>query len=352
MENALDGIARLDTNLKFLNANRSYAVMMGYNDPQDLVGLNQLTIICPEDQEKAQTVFDEMRKNGVAEAEVKVTQKSGTIFNQYMVLVRTLDKDKNFTGYYCFAKDITERKYQESIEIKAELIQMVSHELRTPIHSVKEGISIVLEGLTGELNEEQKEVLSISKRCIDRLVRLINDVLAFHRLEAGVIDFQMKKTDLNALLRETVETMRPLVENKNLALNLELEKNLPEIALDHDKIVQVITNFFQNAIKFTAQGCITIRSCLKPGGIIVSVKDTGIGIQQKDIPRLFRKFGQLESAKLVAPGGTGLGLAISKKIIEQHHGLIEVNSDYKKGSTFSFTLPLEQPKSSHPTVNK
>lgn len=341
MENALDGIAQLDFNLRFLNVNKAYAAMLGYENPQELVGHNPLEMVCPEDHEKAKTAVTEMKERGKSEAEVKVFRKDGAIFHQYVVLVRTLGKDQGFSGFYCFAKDITERKYQESVEIKAELIQMVSHELRTPIHSIKEGISIVLEGLTGDLNEEQKEVLNISKRCVERLVRLINDVLAFHKLEAGVIEFQFKKCDLNKIVREAASAMRPLAENKNLTLELELENDLPEIMVDRDKIIQVLTNFFQNAIKFTLEGGIKIKSSLDPKGVKVSVLDTGIGIQQKDIPKLFRKFGQLEGAKLIAPGGTGLGLAISKKIIDQHHGAIAVNSEYKKGSVFSFTIPLK-----------
>lgn len=344
MENALDGIARLDPNAKFLNMNSAYVSMMGYSNAQELVGLNYFTTICPEDQEKVKTALEKMTGKGKTEVEAKVIKKDSSVFNQYAVVIPTFDKENRFTGSYCFAKDITERKYQEALEIKADLIQMVSHELRTPIHSIHEGISIVLEGLTGDLTEEQKEVLSISKRCVERLVRLVNDVLAFHKFEAGVIEFQMAKTDLNRLILETTELMRPLMENKGLKLALNLEKDLPHVELDRDKIIQVLTNFLQNAIKFTAQGTITLSSILEADSVKVSVQDTGIGIQQKDIPKLFRKFGQLESAKMIAPGGTGLGLAISKKIVEQHSGKIEVTSEYKRGSSFSFTIPLEQPK--------
>ncbi|MFH1801144.1 MAG: PAS domain S-box protein [Candidatus Omnitrophota bacterium] len=343
MENALDGIARLDPDKRYLSVNKSYAAMMRYA-PEEMVGLDRMTTICPEDAEKSQRAFDEMLETGKAETEVKVIRKDGSIFHQYVVLVKNVDKGQHFNGFYCFAKDVTEHKYQESLEIKADLIQMVSHELRTPIHSVKEGLSIVLEGLTGEVTPEQKEVLSISKRCVDRLSRLVNDVLAFHKLEAGVIEFHMKKENLTRLIEEVGASMRPLVENKNLILNLALQKDLPEVELDHDKIVQVLMNFLQNAIKFTLQGAVTVTSSADSQGVKVSVKDTGVGIQKKDVPKLFRKFGQLESAKLVAPGGTGLGLAISKRIVERHHGKVEMESEHGKGSVFSFALPLEQPR--------
>ena len=341
MENALDGVARLDPNMKFLSANRAYAVMLGYSQ-EELVGLNFIATVCPEDHDKIKASVDEMILKGKAETEVKVIKKDGSIFHQYVVFVRVLDKDKEPEGLYCFTRDVTEQKYKESIEIKSDLIQMVSHELRTPIHSVKEGINIVLEGLTGALNEEQKEVLSISKRCIDRLVRLINDVLSFHKFEAGVVVFQIQKTDVNKTLQEVAEMMRPLIETKNLSLQLELQKDIPEVEMDRDRITQVLTNFIQNAIKFTPQGGITLSSSLCDKSVKISVKDTGIGIQQVDLPKLFRKFGQLEAAKLISPGGTGLGLAISKKIIEQHRGSVALESVYKKGSIFSFTLPLTQ----------
>ena len=343
MENALDGIARLGPDKKYLFVNKSYAAMMRYTQ-EEMAGLDRTATICPEDTDKAHLAFEEMKETGKAEVEIKALRKDGSIFHQYVVLVKNVDKEQRFNGFYCFAKDVTEHKYQESLEIKAELIQMVSHELRTPIHSVKEGLSIVLEGLTGEITPEQKEVLSISKRCVDRLARLVNDVLAFHKLEAGVIEFHMKKENLNQLIEDVGASMRPLLENKNLALNLALQKDLPEAEFDHDKIIQVLTNFLQNAIKFTLQGGVTVTSSVSSQGVRVSVKDTGIGIQKKDIPKLFRKFGQLESAKLIAPGGTGLGLAISKRIVERHHGKIEMESEYTKGSVFSFTLPLEQPK--------
>lgn len=341
MENALDGIARLDSNMCFISVNKAFAAMMGYT-PQEMEGLSHLAIVCPEDKDKARAALEEMRENGKAETEFKVVRKDGSIFHQYEVLVRTEKKNQTFAGFYCFAKDVTERKYKEALEIKSELIQMVSHELRTPIHSVKEGINIVLEGLTGKITDEQKEVLSIAERCADRLVRLVNNVLAFHKFEAGMVEFNIKKTNMNGLLQEIAEFMRPLAEDKGLSLNVQLQEKLLEVEMDRDKIFQVLMNFLQNAIKFTPQGSVTLVSEVKNQYVKISVRDTGIGIQDKDLPKIFRKFGQIESAKLIAPGGTGLGLAISKKIIEQHHGLIEVESEYQQGSCFSLTLPLQQ----------
>jgi PAS domain S-box-containing protein len=342
MENALDGIARLDKNMNFLMVNKAYAAMLGYT-PEEMTGLNLFSTISQEDQNKVKTASETLEKTGKLELEVKALRKDKSMLHQFLVLIPPGGENKFFDGFHCFARDITEHKYRESVEIKSDLIQMVSHELRTPIHSVKEGINIVLEGLTGPLNAEQRETLEISKRCADRLTRLVNDVLAFHKLDAGVIEFRIKKTDINALVCDVAESMGPLVKEKNLRFEVKTDASVPAADMDPDKIVQVITNFLQNAIKFTSQGSITLSTAFKNNRVVVSVQDTGIGIQQKDLPKIFKKFSQLESAQSIAPGGTGLGLAISKKIVETHHGTVSVESEYKKGSLFSFSLPLSQP---------
>lgn len=346
MENALDGIAKLDANMKFMEVNKAVAATLGYT-PEEMVGLNRLVTICPEDHDKVRAAFKVMQEHGKADLEIKAIRKDGNIIHQYVVISRVLNDKGEFDSFYCFSKDVTEKKYHEAINIKSELIQMVSHELRTPIHSVKEGLSIVLEGLTGQLAPEQREVLEIAKRCADRLARLVNDVLAFHKLEAGVIDFRMKPADLNAVVADVAKAMGPLVREKGLSFSTELQRGLPAIEMDQDKVTQVITNFLQNAIKFTVKGGITIKTSLANDFVTVAIRDTGIGIQQKDIPKIFRKFGQLEAAKSIAPGGTGLGLAISKKIVEQHHGTVSLESEFRRGSVFSFSLPLSQPVNFH-----
>ena len=220
MENALDGIARLDKNMNFLMVNKAYAAMLGYT-PEEMAELNLFSTISQEDQNKVKTASETLEKTGKLELEVKALRKDNSMLHQFLVLIPG-GENKFFDGFHCFARDITEHKYRESVEIKSDLIQMVSHELRTPIHSVKEGINIVLEGLTGPLNAEQRETLEISKRCADRLTRLVNDVLAFHKLDAGVIEFRIKKTDINALVCDVAESMGPLVK-ENLRFEVKLD---------------------------------------------------------------------------------------------------------------------------------
>ncbi|MCU0665496.1 MAG: ATP-binding protein [Candidatus Omnitrophica bacterium] len=241
------------------------------------------------------------------------------------------------------AKDKME-KYSQDLEkalhVKSDFISVVSHELRTPLTAIKEGIALVQDLTLGPLNDEQKEFLDIARKNMDRLARLINEVLDFQKLDAGAMVFKIKEGNLNSLVSEVVQAMRPLIEAKNLTLEMSLEEALPDIKIDRDKIIQVLTNLMNNALKFTQQGGITVCTGRHGNVEIVSVRDTGPGIKEEDKDRLFQMFSQLESPNERKVGGTGLGLAIAKKIIEIHRGKIWVESTYGQGATFSFLLPI------------
>lgn len=243
--------------------------------------------------------------------------------------------------------DISERKKTEqllrhALQIKSAFTSMVSHELRTPLTAIKEGISIVLDETAGILNQEQKEFLDIAKRNVDRLTRLINDVLDFQKLDTGKMTFNMQENDINEVIEDVRDTMLPLAEERNLDFTLNLAKGLPKAVFDKDKINQVFSNLVHNAIKCTEEGSIVVTTSLGENFIKVSVQDTGKGIKQEDMPRLFQQFEQLESGCDRKIPGTGLGLAIAREIIEAHKGRIWAESEPGKGSTFNFTLPVKE----------
>jgi len=257
------------------------------------------------------------------------------------------DDNGQITGSVHIATDITERKLaeeklREAMEIKSEFISMVSHELRTPITSIKEGISIVLEEAAGEINDEQKELLGIAKRNLDRLARLINDVLDFQKLQADKMRFNMQNNNINEVVEEVYKAMLPSVREKELDFSINLDSTLPRIKFDVDKIIQVLANLVSNAVKFTDKGHITITTSKLENEILVSMSDTGCGMKQEDLPRLFHKFEQLAKGEERKTGGTGLGLAICKEIIERHNGKIWAKSEAGGGSTFCFTLPTTE----------
>jgi len=252
-------------------------------------------------------------------------------------------------GALAVIKDETQLKkknseLEELYRVKSDFTSMVSHELRTPLTSIKEGISIVLDGTAGKVNDEQKDFLEIARRNVDRLHRLINDVLDFSKLESQKMTFNMKQGDLSKLLKDVVNSYKPVCESKGLSLNIVLGKALPEVSFDEDRISQVINNIINNSIKFTASGGITVETSFdkRTSSLLVCISDTGPGIKSEDIDHLFKKFVQLGGPSDRKTGGTGLGLAISREIITAHHGKIWVESEFGKGSRFCFSLPVNK----------
>lgn len=151
--------------------------------------------------------------------------------------------------------------------------------------------------------------------------------------------FQIEENNINEAIKDVYEGLFHLAEEKNLKLALELDEKTPKIKFDRDKIVQVLTNIIGNAIRFTQKGEVTVATVREEGVIHVSVRDTGPGIKETDVPKLFHPFEQLDKGEKRMAGGTGLGLAISKEIIERHQGKIWAQSKFGEGTTFHFTLP-------------
>jgi len=240
-------------------------------------------------------------------------------------------------------RDTTERKKSEdalmkAMRAKSDFTSMVSHELRTPLGALKESVSQVLEGMLGTVTEDQKKFLEIAKRNVDRLARLITEVLDFRTLEAGKMAFKMQDNDINEVVKETKETMDIIAKEKGLDFILNLDEKLPKIKFDRDKIIQVLTNLVNNSLKVTEKGSITITTSLGNNIIQVSIEDTGPGIKEEDMPKLFERYEQLERKT----GGTGLGLAISLEIIKAHGGIIWAESTFGHGATMHFLLPIEE----------
>ncbi len=240
--------------------------------------------------------------------------------------------------------DTAEKHRKKIAEAKSELLAMVSHELRTPLYPIREGINIVLEKVAGEINEEQEKLLSTSKANIDRLTHLINNFLNFQRIDAGAIEFDFEENDINEIALEAQKRARAMIRNENLEIKVNLARDLPQINCDREKILQILINLLGNAIKFSNQGRINIKTALEENEIEVSVRDEGIGIKLKDLEHLFKSFTQLEDGKIKASGGVGLGLMISKQLVEGHGGKIRIRSIYREGTTVIFTLPLPAPQ--------
>ncbi len=277
--------------------------------------------------------------------DVRNKSKDGTIYWEDTVIVPFLGKDGKPEKYLAIRANITDRKLAEQrvlefSQMKSEFTSMVSHELRTPLTVIKESIGILEDGTAGPVNPDQKSFLETAKRNVDRLARLINNVLDFQKLEAKQMEMHMTPNDMNVLMNEVRKSFELMVDHDNFEFVNDLEAGLPLIFFDRDNITQVLTNFVGNAVKAMEKGRITLRTKRLENAIRVSVEDQGPGIKKEDLSKLFKPFSQLATGNERKPGTTGLGLAICKQIIDAHHGSIGVESIYGKGATFYFVLPI------------
>lgn len=234
----------------------------------------------------------------------------------------------------------TMTKQMELADMKSNFVSNVSHELRTPLKAIRESISIVLDESAGHVNDEQKKFLTVSKRNVDRLARLINDVLDFQKLDAGKTTLNVRNNNMNEVVKEVYELMIPLAKEKGLSLTMKLDSQLPDIKFDKDKIIQVLSNIVNNAVKFTEKGAVIIATNVKGDALHVSVQDTGPGIAEEDLLKIFNRFEQASGTKDKKTGGAGLGLAISKDLIRLHKGKIWAESEPGKGAAIRFLLPI------------
>ncbi len=228
----------------------------------------------------------------------------------------------------------------QTSQLKSQFLASMSHELRTPLNSIIGFSKVLLNRLDGDLTDRQEAYIRSVHNSGTHLLRLINSILDFSRIEAGKMEARFEEVDLHDLVEECIESSAPLVRGKPLKLEKEVPLELPRLQADRTKVKQILLNLLSNAIKFTATGRVIVRLQREPTAIRVSVADTGIGIREGDLPNLFEPFHRADSPFVREVGGTGLGLAISKKFVELHGGQIWAESRENHGSTFHFTLPL------------
>ncbi len=238
-------------------------------------------------------------------------------------------------------------KLRKLDQLKSDFLNVTSHELRTPMASIKGYVQMLSMGSLGEITEEQEKSLEIVLRNINRLDRLIQDILDLSQLESGTMEFVPEETDLQKMIDEVTETMRSSDDIKDIKIGNEIEEQLPHLTIDPERIKQVIVNLTNNAIKFSPdRSVINLKVKKEQENILFEVQDFGRGIPKDKQERVFETFYQVDSGKDTKFGGAGLGLAISRGIVIAHGGKIWVESEGipGKGSTFRFTLPIKSVK--------
>lgn len=258
----------------------------------------------------------------------------------------------------------TNDKLEKLERLKSEFISIVSHELKTPLTSINSSLDIILKGMTGDINDTTAKFLNLAKGNTNRLSAIILDLLDLSKIEAGKMEFRFEKNNINIPVEMVKNALENWAKERNITINLNLNKDLDSVYIDTQRMEQVLTNLISNAIKFTAEnGTIEITSSkitsddlrqnefftklpeyLSNEYVQIAVKDNGIGIAKENRYKVFEQFKQIENSLIRKVGGSGLGLPIAKRLIEAHKGFIWLESELNQGSTFYIAIPVMNDK--------
>jgi PAS domain S-box-containing protein len=363
------GITIRDTRNRIWYTNPAEARMHGY-EVEELIG-KEVGIFSPTGTVKALSA-EEMRAIEGYSRESLNARKDGSVFPVYIVSEIVRDAKGDPIGIVAVSEDITGRKaledklkeYTEHLEdmvgertrelesarreaedanrAKSEFLTSMSHELRTPLHSVIGFAELMSEGLAGAMTEKQKEYLADILDGGRHLLSLINDILDISKVECGKTDFDLSDVDLKPVIERTLAMFREKALRHDIKLQSEVPDCLGTVAAEERRVKQVLFNLIGNAVKFTPDGGrVGVRARRTEKEAVVEVWDTGIGISEKDMARIFNPFERADSAWAKEREGTGLGLHVTRKFVELHGGRIWASSSPGKGSRFTFTLPLK-----------
>jgi PAS domain S-box-containing protein len=349
MENSVDGICIIeDRTLSY--ANRRFEELTGYSAAQvQSIGLDRL-VASKYRAAVAQSLTEPKRQLVPVHHEVRIINRSGREIDCELRLV-TIDSAGRVVTL-CFLRDVTQLRQAE--RIRTDLVAMLSHDLRTPLASIKEAISLLFETAAGKLEERQRRYLTIAREEIDRLNRMIDNLIDVSRIEAGRVTLRLDGVDLAEVISTSVQSMSLLVSKKNLSIERNIPARLPFVLGDRDRLLRVVNNILDNAIKYSPVGgairieisfvdpdapVLSQESILPNTGYIqVTITDSGPGIPAEFHDRIFGKFERVDPH---GPG-IGLGLANVRSLVEMHHGKVWAHSKLGEGANFSFILPIKE----------
>ncbi|MCS7232611.1 MAG: ATP-binding protein [Synergistetes bacterium] len=340
------GILVLEINGKIKSANRKLLELIELKDkePRDVLGKRVEEVLPDILSLKIREVLTEtVIKVRVSEEEVSYIENDREIT---LGISSTLFRQNEDQGIILIVRDLSESKELEKLrrldKLKSEFISSVSHELKTPLTAIKGFIELLLDNPESIPSETAKAYLSFMNEEVNNLTRLINDLLDFSRLETSKLYLELEEFDINELIERAVSMFERDLKEKELFIYKELNGDLPLVKGDKGKLLQVLINLIDNAIKYIGNGKrIWIRANADDGkGITICVEDEGIGIPPESLPYIFDKFYRVESDYTHKIRGLGLGLSIAKQIIEAHKGKIWAESKPDKGSKFFFYLPI------------
>ncbi|KAB2881538.1 cell wall metabolism sensor histidine kinase WalK [bacterium] len=347
IENVSDGIVLVDLVDRIRVLNQNASKLLGFHgafDASSEMTLGELTRSSKIDLEELVN-------------RVKLTKKGHlkeTLFlNKRTVVceveIKMLYLDRNIPiGTMCLLRDVS-KQWNEAHE-KAEFLSIVAHELFNPLTPMKEGLGLILEESIGVLNPVQKQCIGVVYEEVNRLSRLVNDLLDINRLDAGKIRIQRSAIDIHPLIKSVIASNEKRAAEKNITIFENIPHPIFDLYADQDRMKQVLINLLDNAVKYSpTSSSVEIGAISKTGSIEITVTDRGFGISKSDIKKLFQRFAQLNYPEHIEnrEKGSGLGLSIVKEIIKLHHGKIKVQSEYGRGSRFTITLPKRKKARHH-----
>jgi PAS domain S-box-containing protein len=356
---------------RFLRVNHKLCDITGY-PCDELLTMTFRDLTHPEDREQDWAAFQDLvsgRRAGYS-AEKRYIRRNGAV--RWVQVTRTLVRQPDGRARHTVAviQDITDRKeaeehlrsltteleervrerttalrvanerLQEHDRLKTAFVSIVSHELRTPLTSIKGYVQNLLDRVPGPLTEKQDYYLKRMLHQIERLSRIIRDLLDLSRIEAGRIDLQWRAVSLADLIGEVLESFQPIARKKLITLQSHVPRRLPCLRADRDKLHQILTNLLENAMKFTeSNGEVQVDVSLREEGFVqICISDTGCGIPHDELPKVFDSF--YRGSECGQAEGVGLGLAITRRLVELHGGKIWADSTFGVGSRFYVALPL------------
>jgi PAS domain S-box-containing protein len=259
----------------------------------------------------------------------------------YLAMASPMMAEGKTVGRVCILRDVTQLK--EIDTLKSDFVSTVSHDLRSPL-TLMRGYATMLE-MAGELNEQQKNYSRMIVKAVDNMAKLVNNLLDLGRIDFGV-GLQVESIPVLDILERVTSSLQMQAKQKQISLGVEIPRDMPHaIEADQALLQQALYNLVENALKYTPEGGeVTIHMQTSPSELIFAIQDSGIGIPEMDVPRLFEKFYRGTNREALAQRGTGLGLAIVKSIAERHGGNVWVESELGKGSTFHLQIPIVQTK--------
>lgn len=336
IENSESGLVLIDERGYIHIVNRKFISMFG-KTPQDYVGYLYYDVL------ENERIHHTVQETFLYEKQVKqllsmVKDDQSKIYLE--VVGAPIFNERNMLkGAVLVIYDITEFKQLETM--RKDFVANVSHELKTPITSIRGFAETLLDG-AAEDPEARNQFLQIIFEESKRIQLLIDDLLILSRIEKDEPNITIAPVNMDRILGDIMPVLKQRAEQKEITLLIDAEEGIGVMA-DSEKIKQVILNLFMNAVNYTPQrGTVTVRIAEENPHVLLEVQDTGIGMEQEALPRIFERFYRVDKGRSRETGGTGLGLAIVKHIVEAHDGKIEVKSEIGKGSTFSVYIPMKE----------